>query len=155
MPTTRQTRRKRRRQDPQRLNKDTLYELCKGMPFIEGFASIEVMADTWDYFADEVLELWVQHYPGTRPHAWWVFDAPEHRRIVDQPPFEIPPPAVGWSERGRRRLYGLPNVPDGCLEPQETFLRRHGLLSAEEEAAMHDPNRPRPVCLEFLHHLLT
>ena len=34
----------------------------------------------WDRHRDVVLVAWIRKHPGTRPQAWWEFDAPEPRR---------------------------------------------------------------------------
>ena len=34
-------------------------------------------ADLWEIYRDEIMERWTEKYPGTRPWAWWAFDAPK------------------------------------------------------------------------------
>lgn len=36
-------------------------------------------AAMWEQQRDTLLAAWVQERPGTRPWAWWCFDAPEDR----------------------------------------------------------------------------
>lgn len=40
----------------------------------------QTLAAAWKEGRDEVLPDWIAAHPGTRPHAWWVLDAPEPRR---------------------------------------------------------------------------
>jgi hypothetical protein len=30
----------------------------------------------WEAARDEILADWILRHPGTKPHAWWLFDAP-------------------------------------------------------------------------------
>jgi hypothetical protein len=33
----------------------------------------------WEAMREELLAVWVQEHPGTRPWGWWEYDAPEDR----------------------------------------------------------------------------
>ena len=55
----------------------------------ESGADFEVLAlarDTaglralWHAVKDEILAAWIKNYPGSRPHGWWQYDAPEPER---------------------------------------------------------------------------
>lgn len=35
-----------------------------------------VVRAVWEELRDELLADWAKEHPGTRPYAWWVFDAP-------------------------------------------------------------------------------
>ncbi len=87
-----------------------------------------------DWFAarDEVLAGWVAEWPGTRPNAWWLFDAPEPRAQIGG--------AAGAIGPGAALVFGLPKYwalhwsPDDPpeFESEPTYLRRLGLLTAGE-----------------------
>jgi len=36
--------------------------------------------ENWEQFRDQVLHIWVHENPGTRPKAWWKYDAPTASR---------------------------------------------------------------------------
>lgn len=91
----------------------------------------------WVRNRESVLKEWRECSPGTRPSAWWKFDAPEPRRQLSgagRPGWEAVPamvPAYG---------FGVPLDWAGFLktdppefESQATYLKRHGLLTADEE----------------------
>lgn len=50
--------------------------------------------EMWNEKRDALMASWVQERPGTRPWAWWTFDAPEDR-------------PEGESEAGYLRRHGL------------------------------------------------
>ncbi len=96
-------------------------------------AAADEALSAWHAVRREVLPEWIAAHPGTRPLAWWRYEAPEAmRRIV----------------RGRGRaptcdplIYGWPeNLVDRTdrvvIESQASYLKRHALMSAEEEAAL-------------------
>ncbi|MBI2526753.1 MAG: hypothetical protein HYY95_27660 [Candidatus Rokubacteria bacterium] len=65
--------------------------------------------------------------PGTRPVAWWWWDAPaDERRVLGLAPID---------EADRRRMGAL-YLRDVLLESQATYLQRHALLSPEEERCL-------------------
>jgi hypothetical protein len=33
--------------------------------------------DLWDQYREEIMAKWIEKYPGTRPWAWWTYDAPK------------------------------------------------------------------------------
>jgi len=46
-----------------------------GDSFDEAFAR-----EAWEQYRDQILAEWITKRPGTRPWAWWEFDAPEEPR---------------------------------------------------------------------------
>lgn len=100
----------------------------------------------WQIFRDEILHDWIReqgpHYrpqgPGTRPWAWWAFDAPEPRRRIDGGIHPHDDPArhahvaawdarhPGFARRAGKLYFGLPS----CLMRGEGFDD----FSAEYEA---------------------
>jgi len=122
-------------------------------------------ADTWPSVRDRMFADWIAKHPGTRPWAWWRFDAPRQK---------APARARAWAgfPDPRRRLGGTGTpkhealnyvksyawgVPDQWItdqddvkqptideddppqfESQAAYLRRHGLLTADESASLLD-----------------
>lgn len=37
------------------------------------------IAEAWRHYGPELLSRWIKEHPGSRPAAWWLFDAPESR----------------------------------------------------------------------------
>ena len=68
--------------------------------------------------------------PGTRPWAWWYFDAPEPRPVVG----ETAPGNVATVPRQVRR-------GGAVYETERAFLERHGLLSEDERAYLADQSK--------------
>lgn len=42
----------------------------------------DAMREAWEALRDELLQEWIAEKPGSRPWAWWTFDAPERRRRI-------------------------------------------------------------------------
>lgn len=42
----------------------------------------DAMRAAWESLRDELLPQWIAEKPGSRPWAWWIFDAPERRQRV-------------------------------------------------------------------------
>ncbi len=92
--------------------------------FLAGEVPSEDLKDAWLENRDWLLERHIQTFPGTRPWAWWRFDAPESRKNV----------TVGeeW-----RDFFGLPYKIDFQQEPaifetEAEYLKRIGLLEKGE-----------------------
>mgnify|MGYP001193248409 FL=1 len=80
------------------------------------------------------------HPAGTRPWAWWRFDAPERRRLlaVQSRTVERAPTAEDDVEAWRDGVggFGLPRYGGPYrFETEADFLNRHGLLMPGEEVA--------------------
>jgi hypothetical protein len=67
-----------------------------------------VIRADWARVRDELLRIWIGERPGTRPWAWWQFDAPRWARC------DLPPRLEGlgdnwllWLAEPRRRLGGI------------------------------------------------
>lgn len=99
----------------------------------------------WGQLRDEIVASWAEQRPGTRPTAWWRFDASEPRRRVGgtgQAAFEVLADAeayemgipISWVEPWHVDLYGPhfagkpidPSDPP-AFEAQSTYLQRLGL----------------------------
>lgn len=77
----------------------------------EGMAEIRRI---WRDCRESFIARWIDKHPGTRPWAWWQFDAPdEPLRVV--------------GERHGMKQH----------EPQADYLDRHGLLTEAERTVQH------------------
>jgi hypothetical protein len=89
----------------------------------------------WRDVRDELLPAFVARFPGYRPYAWWIAEAPEPARRITGGTMERGPLAFGVSQF-------LARVDDSTtgarLETQAAFLDRHGLLGNEERQALGD-----------------
>jgi len=129
----------------------------------------------WNQYGPEILELWIERRPGTRPQAWWTHDAP--RMSAEEIERQ------GWAgcyfakhlPDPRRRLGGTgtaahdvenlvphfsPGIPDDWrdtdpanppqFESQATYLRRHNLLEPCEERRLRPKDyEPEIVSVEI------
>ncbi|MGD2112918.1 MAG: hypothetical protein PVI50_06000, partial [Gammaproteobacteria bacterium] len=98
-----------------------------------------------------VLRTWIIEHPGTRPYAWWCFDAPgvrdrvggtgtpKHEVLKYAPVYDFGVPRYWITKRDitllrKAGFKGKPldssNPP--LFESQAAFLERHGLLTDEE-----------------------
>lgn len=108
--------------------------------------------EAWEDLRDELMADWISKHPGTRPLAWWTFEAPERRRCINRElhPHDEPT-RLEWeakqepthAEHSRRLTRGRPSIiagPDFKLDPYpryETeleYLRRLNLLVPAELA---------------------
>ncbi len=83
--------------------------------------------------------------PGTRPHAWWMYSAPEPRRKIENGEYWTAAPG---HEEGWRKYYGMDTVmhpADGWseagyplveYETEADYLRRLNLLLPGEAEAL-------------------
>jgi hypothetical protein len=87
MPTNRRRQPLRRRADVRQLTRDQFLDLATGEPYFGGFLDdLDAMADAWDVHRETILETWLQHWPGTRPLAMWLFElVPQfgERKVLD------------------------------------------------------------------------
>jgi hypothetical protein len=103
----------------------------------------------WRAYAAEFLAAWIAKYPGWRPAAWWTFDAPEPRLVLEGAEFLLPketPIAWQWVWRGNHcGGFGVPAFrqvrPPGdvelpVVESTAAYLRRLELLTPSEHAAL-------------------
>ena len=87
------------------------------------------METAWSELRDELLPTWVEQHPGTRPYAWWRFEAPEPRRQVSSGPESLGPATWFGCPSSFR---GMPH--DGMFETEAEYLERLGLLTPVEES---------------------
>ncbi|MBN2559398.1 MAG: hypothetical protein JXQ75_00510 [Phycisphaerae bacterium] len=115
----------------------------------------DAMRGAWETLRAELLPKWIAAHPGTRPYAWWVFDAPERRRRTDGRPhpfdnIERNTKVNDWRQKytdvADREAYKLWFGKPGCLmvlddfhavyEAEAEYLDRHGLPTEDERAAL-------------------
>lgn len=89
--------------------------------------TVEELRQVWGRVKGTFLPQYITAHPGKRPHAFWLFDAPEPRRQVNPGPH-----AIGPADH-----FGIPSrhagaPPADMYETQRSFLSRHGLLSVED-----------------------
>ncbi len=104
-----------RRADLEVLSKDQRQHLASGTPFFDGYKTPEDFAVAWEIHLETVLAWFTEKYPGRRPYAWWQLDQ---------------------DEAARREMK---------KEGETAYLRRKGLLSAGEEAALAAGKTNRPA----------
>lgn len=76
------------------------FNLLDGSDAFEGEARVNVRK-TWEAHRGRLLVAFVEAYPGSRPWAWWVYDAVEARRVLWSPDFlcDIEEPEVVYLGR--------------------------------------------------------
>jgi len=87
---------------------------------------IEVL---WREYSEEVLSEWIHRKPGTRPAAWWHYEAEEPRRVLGGQTHLL----NGAAELFWRADHGVPAYSGAILvESQAAYLKRLGLLDQGE-----------------------
>ena len=112
--------------------------------------AMERMREDWETHREEMLAKWIAERPGSRPWAWWTFDAPTRRETSDGSvhPFDRPTrrelcekwhaqyPAMRYDLRFWDLYYGRPAiiVGEGMVhyESQRAYLARHNSLTSDE-----------------------
>ncbi len=112
--------------------------------------AMERMREDWETHREEMLAKWIAEHPGSRPFAWWLFDAPARRETSDGSvhPFDRPTrrelcdewhaqhPSEGYDRRFWDLYYGRPAiiVGEGMVhyESERAYLARLGLLTSDE-----------------------
>src|SRR6266571_829953 len=107
----------------------------------------------WEQHREEVLAVWIPHFPGTRPRCWWMHDAPRisvgrwpglffDGRLPEPRHHLSGPGSTAW-DAGLAEVpsfqSGLPTSWDEVdpsdppiFESQAQYLRRNGLLTPSE-----------------------
>lgn len=110
-------------------------ELLSGFDFFgDSFGGDEELRQrAWRLFREQILALWTKYKPGTRPWAWWHYDAPGSR-------LRLGGEGIACGEKTR---FGVPcrweniardNPP--LYESEAAFLSRYGLLADKERRAL-------------------
>jgi hypothetical protein len=88
-------------------------------------------AGLWEVARDAVVAEWIRRHPGTRPQAWWTFDAPRWADPFDDTWFH------GTLPEPRKRTGGTGDPAYECMAYVPGF--RHGVPSSwltERQAGM-------------------
>jgi len=142
---------KRRRQ----ITADHRRALRTGHSFTSRFdANTGTMREVWQDLRGDILREWIRANSGSRPWAWWQFDAPERRKRIDGKPHPFLNPErqaiveqaeadnPGYRRRVMRLSFGMPCVfitPDdweATFELEAEYLDRLGLLTPAERKAL-------------------
>jgi hypothetical protein len=132
---------------------DAWEEFMLGAPH-DNYAALRLL---WNAYREQILEVWIREFPGTRPSAWWKFDAP---RIalgtwpgcfwdgkLPEPRLKlsgsgIPSWDAGWAILPHFELgiatswvHVLGDDPP-VFESQASYLKRTGLLTASEQKSL-------------------
>ena len=143
----RKTRRKRR---TNKYNEWHLHQLATGHCYIAGTAfddDMEALQVAWEQLRDRFMEVWKAEFAGTRPHAWWKFDAPERRQRIDGNPH----PFDNQERKDFQLRYGKPRMlvlTDDFMaeyEGQLEYLLRLGLIEPEEVKKFQEKRQPLRV----------
>jgi len=130
------------------------------------FPPADRLREAWRDCGPGVLARWVQLRPGTRPSAWWRFDAPRAPRPAGfgawaEQVFPLPRRRLGgrgelqpWAriECGLPRDWpaaGFDPLDPPTFEAEAAYLARLGLLMAGERERLADPDLapvPLPRC---------
>lgn len=112
--------------------------------------ALKRMREDWNRYRDELLREWIASRPGSRPFAWWLFDATGRRETIDGSvhPFDRPErrklcdewharyPRVGHDRLFYELFYGRPRIVVGegmvHYESEREYLARLGLLTRDE-----------------------
>jgi len=138
---------KRRR--PTDFTEHHIKHLLVGHDFVGlGFNDVAAMREAWEVLRDELLPIWTEEHPGSRPWSWWAFDATERRRRIDGKPHpfdnsdriteveriaDLPDTSPDFRDQMKRLVCGKPNallVADDFVaeyESEQDYLARLGL----------------------------
>lgn len=135
-----------RRADVAELSIDQRYHLETGMWFFGGFGTdLATFTEAWELHGETITADWIRDHPGTRPFAWWLLEHKQERPMIRTMPAEHL--AAHRAEDDRRGcMFGFlhtsmlmmdPVKGWGYLqEPEPDYLRRHGLLTIDEQRAL-------------------
>lgn len=106
--------------------------------FLDAFREdLAAMRETWIERREELLAEFIARNPGSRPWAWWIWEAPQARRRR----LGGTGTALAGTERtwmgtpgGYQADYAVTDPP--AYETELKFLQRHGLLSSSELRAL-------------------
>lgn len=110
------------------------------------------MREDWETHREELVADWITSNPGSRPWAWWEFDAPEGRRVSDGTfdrqhrvrwanKWQRLYPKVGHLKLIRELFFGIPRISLGeqvQFETERACLKRLDLLLPGELEAIQE-----------------
>ena len=132
----------------------------------------EQARECWQKHREVLLAEWIEDNPGTRPWAWWRFDAPERRQCTNGPHPHDCQTYIAKAEASLRRsewfgqvafalTYGVPRIMGGCeccnpepdYEWEVEYLHRLELLTPAEAELCNSGHefKPQPAaeqCVE-------
>jgi len=114
-------------------------QLITGHDFFDQFGDdLDAAREGWQALRGELLPAFVDKYPGTRPWAWWEFEASEPRRRLGGKGLASidDPKAPEWA---KKMSFGVPTVFTWLdwqdwpqYESEREYLARHNLLTKKE-----------------------
>lgn len=123
----------------------------------------------WEGARERLLTEWVKQSPGTRPHGWWLFDAPRDPEAMKGTAWEgtlpIPRRRIGGKGTAMSEVFPgiIPRYERGIpsswhtideedppeYESEAAYLERHGLLTETEKRRLKAAHfEPEPVTIE-------
>ena len=94
----------------------------------------------WTANRAEILRDWIKARPGSRPQAWWDFDAPGYRqRLTTKGPSNEALRECSTNDAGIPCHYDDPHEIEQdrpIFESQAAFLERHGLMTQTEKSRL-------------------
>jgi hypothetical protein len=121
------------------LSPEDVYQLATGHRFFRtaGAPPLDVR-QAWQTIGMALTQEHSRLMPRSRPHAWWIYNAPERRRQVEGPTHSML--EIG-SRVMQKFFYGRPSTHNGVGDPaaefecQHEFLERHRLFLPQEATA--------------------
>jgi hypothetical protein len=113
------------------------YQSLSGTGFFpESRLTDSALQELWQEWHTELLALHIGCFPGSRPYAWWNYEAPEPRQRIDGLPH--PFTDVRYPAHSKVLSYGKPRYlfvlgdEEEEFESQADYLKRLKLLTGEE-----------------------
>jgi hypothetical protein len=87
------------------------------------------LPELWERFGQEITEDHIREHPGSRPWAWWRWNAPEEPRLLEE---------GGVTRRSKDSYFPWPADfdPHQRYESQRDYLDRLDLLTDSERMAL-------------------
>lgn len=115
--------------------------VCNPFEILEFKFSKDKQLAAWRACRSKIMYDWLKARPGTRPLAWWLFEAPGLRRKLSK---KGPADAV-FIEMQCGTIWGIPDWYDDphnvktdrpAFESQAAYLKRLGLMAKSEERCL-------------------
>ena len=95
------------------------------------------LAARWNSQKEVILSEWIENYPGSRPWAWWMFDAQEGRKRTGGKGQAINEKYPAWVEYLDKGIpaswHWIDRTDPPTFESQAAYLDRYGLLKQAEK----------------------
>jgi hypothetical protein len=112
------------------------------MTTAEAAGDDEAIRAAWAALQSTIMPAWIQRRPGTRPWAWWKFEAPERRRTVGGRihPFDDPRRKLAVAKSDRKNFWRVAyalhrGMPRMFLMPFDEDCQRdfmHNILAGRD-----------------------